>query len=187
MERKDRKTMQKATFAAGCFWCVEAIFQDLKGVEKVVSGYTGGHVANPTYEQVCTGETGHAEAVQITFDPEVVTYEDLLDVFWRVHDPTTPNRQGADVGPQYRSAVFYHDDEQKRIAERSRAEAAGLYRDPIVTEIVPAGTFYNAEVYHQNFYRLNPGQPYCRAVIEPKVRKFRKVFADALKDPAAGT
>ncbi len=184
MERTSGKTLQKATLAAGCFWCVEAIFRELKGVERVVSGYTGGHVAHPTYEQVCTGRTGHAEAVQITFDPGVVTYGELLEVFWRTHDPTTPNRQGADVGPQYRSAIFYHDDDQRRIAERSRAEAAGLYRDPIVTEIVPAGPFYEAEAYHQDFYRLNPGQPYCRAVIDPKVRKFKTAFADRLKEPA---
>lgn len=178
--------LETATFGAGCFWCVEAIFQDLKGVHQVVSGYSGGGVVNPTYQQVCTGSTGHAEAVQITFDPAVISYEELLYVFWRTHDPTTLNRQGADVGTQYRSAIFYHNDEQKAIAERSKAEtgAAGLWPNPIVTEIVPFRNFYKAETYHQNYYQDNPNQGYCRMVIDPKVRKFRKEFQDKLKEPA---
>jgi len=172
-----------ATLAGGCFWCVEAIFRELKGVHEVVPGYTGGHVANPTYEQVCTGTTGHAEAVQITYDPEVISFEDLLDVFWRTHDPTTLNRQGADVGTQYRSAIFYHDEVQKGVAEKSKAEteASGLWPDPIVTEIVPYRSFYPAEEYHRDYYRRNPNQPYCRAVIDPKIQKLRKAFREKLK------
>jgi peptide-methionine (S)-S-oxide reductase len=178
------KQLETATLGGGCFWCTEAIFQDLKGVDRVVSGYAGGSVPNPTYKQVCTGTTGHAEAVQITFDPEVISYEDLLYVFWRTHDPTTLNRQGGDVGTQYRSVIFYRDEEQKAIAERSRREtdASGLWPNPIVTEIVPFTNFYKAEGYHQNFYRTNPNQPYCRAVIDPKVRKFRKEFSEKLKE-----
>jgi peptide-methionine (S)-S-oxide reductase len=170
-----------ATLGAGCFWCVEAIFQELEGVHRVVSGHAGGEVENPTYEQVCSGETGHAEVVQITFDPHVITYQDLLEVFWRTHDPTTLNRQGNDVGTQYRSVIFYHDDEQKRLAEASKAEAQRLFDDPIVTEIVPLTAFYAAEGYHQNFYRLNPSQPYCHFVIDPKVQKFRKAYAEKLR------
>jgi peptide-methionine (S)-S-oxide reductase len=175
--------LEKATLGAGCFWCVEAIYQDVEGVHKVESGYAGGHVANPTYRQVCTGTTGHAEVAQITFDPEVISFEDILTIFWRTHDPTTLNRQGADVGPQYRSAIFYHDEEQKRIAEKSLAEteASGLWPNPIVTEIAPLDTFYVAEDYHQNYYNDNANQPYCRVVIDPKVRKFRKEFKDRLK------
>jgi peptide-methionine (S)-S-oxide reductase len=175
-----------ATFGAGCFWCVEAVFQQLRGVERVVSGYAGGKVEKPTYRQVCTGTTGYAEAVQITFDPEVISYEDLLEVFWRTHDPTTLNRQGADVGTQYRSAIFYHDDSQRAAAEKSKraAEAAGLWADPIVTEIVPFTNFYEAEDYHQNYYRTNPDQTYCRLVIDPKIRKFHKEFQAKLKEPA---
>ena len=175
--------LEKATLGAGCFWCVEAIYQDVKGVHKVESGYAGGHVANPTYRQVCMGTTGHAEVAQITFDPNVISFEDILTIFWRTHDPTTLNRQGADVGTQYRSAIFYHDEEQKRIAEKSLAEteASGLWPNPIVTEIVPLDIFYVAEDYHQNYYNDNSFQPYCRAVIDPKVRKFRKEFKDKLK------
>ncbi len=175
-----------ATFGAGCFWCVEAVFQQLRGVERVVSGYAGGTVERPTYRQVCTGTTGHAEAVQVTFDPEVISFEDLLEVFWRTHDPTTLNRQGADVGTQYRSAIFYHDDAQRAAAESSKraAEAAGLWTDPIVTEIVPFTNFYEAEDYHQNYYRENPNQGYCRMVIDPKIRKFHKEFQTKLKEPA---
>lgn len=174
---------QIATFGAGCFWCVEAIFQQLQGVARVVSGYAGGSAANPTYEQVCTGTTGHAEAVQITFDPQVIAYTDLLDVFWRSHDPTTLNRQGADVGTQYRSVIFYHTEEQQRLAEQSRreTEASKLWSGKIVTDITPFTTFYEAEPYHQNYFRLNPYQPYCRAVIDPKIRKFRKTFQEKLK------
>lgn len=172
-----------ATLGAGCFWCVEAVFQDLKGVQKVVSGYAGGSVHNPTYQQVCTGRTGHAEVAQITFDPNVISFEQLLDVFWRTHDPTTLNRQGADVGAQYRSAIFYHSDAQKAIAERSKREtdASGLWSDPIVTEIAPLTDFYAAEDYHQNYYKSNSNQPYCRAVIDPKMRKLKKEFADKLR------
>ena len=171
-----------ATLGAGCFWCVEAIFQDLKGVRKVISGYTGGTVENPTYEQVCTGTTGHAEAVQITFEPTIISYAELLDVFWRTHDPTTLNRQGADVGTQYRSAIFYHSDEQRQLAEQSKKDidASDLWPNPIVTEIVPFSNFYEAEAYHQNYFQLNPNQPYCRAVINPKVQKFRKSFREKL-------
>jgi peptide-methionine (S)-S-oxide reductase len=175
--------MEVTTLGAGCFWCIEAVFQGLKGVEKVVSGYTGGTVPNPTYRQVCTGRTGHAEVAQIAFDPDVISFEEILYVFWRTHDPTTLNRQGADVGTQYRSAIFYHDEVQKAIAEKSLAEteASGLWPNPIVTEIAPLPEFYEAEDYHQNYFSDNPNQPYCRAVIDPKVRKFRKEFASKLK------
>lgn len=178
---------QTATLAAGCFWCVEAVFSRLKGVREVVSGYAGGTVANPTYYEVCDGETGHAEAVQIIFDPAEVSFAELLDVFWRTHDPTTANRQGMDVGSQYRSAIFYHDEAQLEIAGRSKLEAgeAGIWPDPIVTEIVPFTTFYPAEPYHQDYYRLNALQPYCRMVIDPKIRKLQKLFAEKLKDPPA--
>ena len=174
--------IETATLGAGCFWCVEAVFQELKGVERVVSGYTGGSVQDPTYEQVCNGTTGHAEVIQITFDPEVITFEDLLYVFWRTHDPTTLNRQGPDVGSQYRSAIFYHNEAQKSIAEKSKQEtdAAGLWPNPIVTEISPFTKFYAAEGYHQNFYRSNPNQPYCRVMIDPKIKKFRKEFQEKL-------
>jgi peptide-methionine (S)-S-oxide reductase len=173
---------QVATFGAGCFWCVEAVFQNLKGVHRVVSGYAGGHVEHPSYDEVCNGTTGHAEVVQVTFDPNVISYQDLLEVFWRTHDPTTLNRQGGDIGTQYRSAIFYHDEEQQRLAEQSKAEtnASELWPDPIVTEIVPFTAFYEAESYHHNFYRQNPNQPYCRAVIDPKIRKLRKEFGDKL-------
>jgi peptide-methionine (S)-S-oxide reductase len=176
--------LEKATFGAGCFWCVEAVFQDLKGVQQVVSGYAGGTVENPTYRQVCNGTTGHAEVIQISFEPEIISYEDLLYIFWRTHDPTTLNRQGADVGSQYRSAIFYHDEQQKAIAEKSKqeTEASGLWPQPIVTEIVPFRNFYPAEDYHQNYYRDNPYQPYCQMVIDPKIRKFRKEFQGKLKE-----
>jgi peptide-methionine (S)-S-oxide reductase len=174
---------ERATLGAGCFWCVEAIFQQLQGVQQVVSGYAGGAVENPTYQQVCTGTTGHAEAVQITFDPQVIAYADLLEVFWRTHDPTTLNQQGADMGTQYRSAIFYHTPEQQALAEQSKRAIArsGLWPNPIVTEITPFTNFYAAEPYHQNYFRLNPHQPYCRAVIDPKVRKFQKTYQDKLK------
>jgi peptide-methionine (S)-S-oxide reductase len=173
-----------ATLGAGCFWCVEAIFQDVQGVQKVVSGYAGGTVENPTYEQVCTGNTGHAEAVQIMFDPAIIPYTDLLYIFWRTHDPTTLNRQGADIGTQYRSVIFYHTDEQKRLAEQLKQEtdASDLWPNPIVTEISPFTNFYEAEAYHHNYFRRNPSQPYCRAVIDPKVQKFRKAFQEKLKN-----
>ena len=177
------KKLETATFGGGCFWCVEAVFQDLKGVEQVVSGYSGGSVENPSYQAVCTGATGHAEVVQITYDPEIISYEELLYIFWRTHDPTTLNRQGADVGPQYRSVIFYHNDEQQVIAQKSKQEtdASGLWRNPIVTEISPLRNFYPAENYHQDYFRQNPYQPYCQMVIDPKVRKFKKEFQDKLK------
>lgn len=173
---------EMATLGAGCFWCVEAVFQNLKGVERVVSGYAGGTTANPTYQQICTGTTGHAEVAQITYDPEAISFEELLYVFWRTHDPTTLNRQGPDVGTQYRSAIFYHNDEQKAIAERSKreTEASGLWPNRIVTEITPLHKFYEGEGYHQNYYRTNPNQPYCRVIIDPKVQKFKKEFKDKL-------
>jgi len=176
--------LQTTTLGAGCFWCIEAVFQNLKGVESVVSGYTGGHVENPTYEQICTGTTGHAEVAQITFDPEVISFEDVLYVFWRTHDPTTLNRQGGDVGTQYRSAIFYDNEEQKGVAEKSKtnADESDLWPEPIVTEISQLGKFYNAEEYHQDYYKLNPNQPYCRLVIDPKIRKLKKEFSNKLKD-----
>jgi len=174
---------ETATLAAGCFWCVEAVFGRLKGVERVVSGYTGGTVPHPTYQEVCSGTTGHAEAVQIVFDPETISFAELLDVFWHIHDPTTINRQGADIGTQYRSAIFYHDERQRKIAEESKrkADASGLRHAPIVTEIVPFLNFYPAEDYHQDYYRLNPSQPYCRLVIDPKIEKLMKNFSGKLK------
>jgi peptide-methionine (S)-S-oxide reductase len=165
-------TTETATFAAGCFWCVEAVLQQLDGVLEITSGYMGGHVPNPTYEQVCTGETGHAEVVQVKFDPARIRYEQLLGWFWKLHDPTTKNREGNDVGTQYRSAIFYHSDEQRRAAEQSVPVAQQYYRDPIVTEIVPAQEFYPGERYHQDYYRQHKQQPYCRAVIAPKLDKL---------------
>jgi peptide-methionine (S)-S-oxide reductase len=178
--------LEMATLGGGCFWCLEAIYQNIKGVHSVVSGYTGGAIENPTYKQVCSGTTGHAEVVQLTYDPEIISFEDLLYIFWRIHDPTTLNRQGADVGTQYRSIILYHDEAQKAIAEKSKREAgaSGLWPNPIVTEIAPLGDFYKAEAYHQNYYRSNSYQPYCRAVIDPKVRKFRKEFQERLKQAA---
>jgi peptide-methionine (S)-S-oxide reductase len=178
--------LEITTLAAGCFWCVESVFRQLKGVEKVVSGYIGGKVPNPTYREVCDGTTDHAEAVQITFDPEVISFAELLDVFWRTHDPTTRNRQGADVGTQYRSAIFYHDERQRQTAEHSKKEAGeqDLWPGTIVTEIVPASEFYNAEDYHQDYYRLNQNQSYCRMVIDPKLKKLQKDFTDKLKTSA---
>jgi peptide-methionine (S)-S-oxide reductase len=172
-----------ATLGGGCFWCLEAVFEQLQGVQRVASGYAGGIVSDPTYQQVCTGATGHAEVVQITFDPSVITFRDILDVFFATHDPTTLNRQGPDFGTQYRSAVFCHSPEQKRIAEERIAElnAAKIWDRPIVTEVVPLQKFYAAEDYHQEYFRSNPGQPYCMAVVSPKVAKFRKQFAAKLK------
>jgi peptide-methionine (S)-S-oxide reductase len=173
----------KATFAGGCFWCTEAVYAELKGVESVSSGYIGGKVPNPTYKDVCTGLTGHAEAIEIEYDPAVVPFEKLLEVFFATHDPTTLNRQGADVGTQYRSGIFYHDDEQKRIAEEVIAElnAARIFPGKIVTEVTLASTFYPAEDYHQDYFAKNPFQPYCQAVAAPKVQKVRKVFKDLVK------
>jgi peptide-methionine (S)-S-oxide reductase len=175
--------VETTTLGGGCFWCVEAVYQNVKGVHQVVSGYAGGTVENPTYQQICTGTTGHAEVTQISFDPDIISFADLLYIFWRTHDPTTLNRQGADVGPQYRSVIFYHNEEQKSIADNSKREtdASGLWSAPIVTEIVPLTHFYKAETYHQNYYRQNSNQPYCRVVIDPKVRKFKKEFQDQLK------
>jgi peptide-methionine (S)-S-oxide reductase len=174
---------ETATFGSGCFWCSEAAFAQMKGVTRVVSGYSGGSVPDPTYEQVCGGSTGHAEVVQVTFDPAVISYPELLEVFWRSHDPTTPNRQGNDTGTQYRSVVFYHSDRQRRQAERykARIDAAGVFSAPVVTQVVPFEAFYPAEKYHQGYYAANPFQPYCRAVIGPKVDKLRQVFRDKLK------
>ncbi|WP_298405140.1 peptide-methionine (S)-S-oxide reductase MsrA [uncultured Chloroflexus sp.] len=171
--------LETATLAGGCFWCLEAVYDQVIGVQDVVSGYTGGHVHNPTYRQVCDGDTGHAEAVQIRFDPSQISYRELLEIFFSIHDPTTLNRQGADVGTQYRSAIFYHSDEQRQIAEQLVRELSEqqVFRNPIVTEIVPATTFYPAEDYHQEYFARNPYQPYCQFVVAPKVAKFHKLFA----------
>lgn len=180
----DRSSREVATLAGGCFWCLEAVFEQLRGVERVSSGYEGGHVPNPSYEQVCTGQTGHAEAVQITFDPQVISFSDLLEAFFAFHDPTTLNRQGPDVGSQYRSAIFYHSSQQKAAADQVIAElrAAGTWKRPIVTEVAPSTEFYAAEEYHGEYYQRNPDQPYCRLVIAPKVAKFRKQYLARLKD-----
>lgn len=179
--------LQTATLAGGCFWCLEAVFDEIKGVYSVESGYAGGHVPNPTYRQVCNGDTGHAEVVQIRFDPEIVSYRDLLNVFFAIHDPTTINRQGADVGTQYRSAIFYHNEEQKRTAEEliRELDAQKIWDAPIVTEVTPLDEFYMAEDYHQEFFARNPYQPYCMAVVAPKVAKFRKHFLEMLKKQSA--
>jgi peptide-methionine (S)-S-oxide reductase len=179
----NQEGLETATFGAGCFWCTEAVFQRMNGVVKVVSGYTGGQVANPSYEQICTGTTGHAEVAQITFDPKKTSYQELLEVFWRTHDPTTLNRQGNDAGTQYRSVIFYHNAQQKEIAIQSKeaAKSSGLWTDPIVTEISPLTEFYKAEKYHQNYYNQNTNQPYCVYVVGPKVEKFKKEFKEKLK------
>ncbi len=176
--------LELATFGAGCFWCVEAIFQRVEGVEKVASGYSGGHVKNPSYKEVCQGTTGHAEVCQLTYDPSVVSYEELLEIFWQTHDPTTLNRQGNDVGTQYRSVIFYHNEDQKMLAEKykKKLNESGVYKNPIVTTIEPYKSFYVAEDYHQNYFNENGSQPYCSFVIQPKVEKFKKVFKDKLKD-----
>jgi peptide-methionine (S)-S-oxide reductase len=176
-----------ATLAGGCFWCLEAVYDQLRGVEDVVSGYAGGHTPNPTYNQVCSGATGHAEVVQITFDPSVISYRDLLDVFFTIHDPTTLNRQGADVGTQYRSAIFYHSPEQKATAEQTIKELAAerVWHDPIVTEVTPLRAFYPAEMYHQEYFARNPSQGYCQMVVAPKVAKFRKHHMQRLKATSA--
>lgn len=172
-----------ATFGAGCFWCTEAVFQRLKGVEKVVSGFSGGSIKNPAYREVVSGRTGHAEVTQITFDPSVISYEELLEVFWKTHDPTTLNRQGADVGTHYRSIVLYHSSEQGDLAisYKKKLDEAGIWSDPIVTEVVPYEAFYPADGQHQDFYNQNQSQPYCTFVINPKVNKLKAVFADKLK------
>jgi peptide-methionine (S)-S-oxide reductase len=178
---------QKATLAGGCFWCLEAVFDELKGVVSVESGYSGGSVPNPSYQAVCTGMTGHAEAVQITFNPDELSYADLLRVFFSIHDPTTLNRQGADRGTQYRSAIFYHNEEQKRTAEEvmKEMEETKIWSRPFVTEVKPLESFYTAEGYHQEYYVNNRSQPYCRVVIDPKVAKFRKQFFERLKKQPA--
>ncbi len=180
-----RTGTETATLGGGCFWCLEAVYEQLKGVIQVESGYAGGAVPNPTYEQVCTGRTGHAEVVQVTFDPSELAYEQLLEVFFTIHDPTTLNRQGADVGTQYRSVIFTHDDDQRAAAESviTRFEAEGIWDDPIVTQVAPLDAFYKAEDYHQEYYRRNQGQPYCQVVIAPKVAKFRRRYADKLRQP----
>jgi peptide-methionine (S)-S-oxide reductase len=174
---------EQATLGGGCFWCLEAVFEQLRGVEKVESGYAGGSMPNPTYKTVCGGDTGHAEVVRITFDPTVISYRELLDVFFAIHDPTTPNRQGNDVGTQYRSVVFTHSPEQRTTADAvvSELTAANAFADPIVTQVLPAPEFYGAEEYHQGYYRANPAQGYCQAVVGPKVAKARKAFADKLR------
>ena len=177
------KGLETATLAGGCFWCLEAVYDELRGVEDVVSGYMGGQVANPSYRAVCTGTTGHAEVVQLRYDPAQVSYDDLLNVFFTIHDPTTLNRQGADVGTQYRSAIFYHTPEQKAAAEAAitRLNGEKLWNAPIVTQVAAVETFYPAEDYHQEYFENNPTQPYCMAVVAPKVAKFRKYFLDRLK------
>jgi peptide-methionine (S)-S-oxide reductase len=177
-------SLEVTTLGGGCFWCVEAVYQELQGVQSAISGYAGGAVEHPTYYQVCNGTTGHAEVVQITFDPRIIMFEDILYVFWRTHNPTTLNQQGYDVGTQYRSVIFYHSEQQRTMAEKSKrdTDASGLWPNPIVTEISPATTFYKAEDYHQNYYRDNPYQPYCVAIIDPKITKLRKEFRAKLKD-----
>lgn len=172
-----------ATLGGGCFWCLEAVFEQLRGVESVTSGYSGGTIGRPTYEQVCSGNTGHAEVVKVEFDPTVISFREILEIFFAIHDPTTLNRQGADVGTQYRSVIFYHSDEQKAIAEQLIAELndEAVYSRPIVTQLVPATDFYAAEDYHQGYYRGNPMQGYCQAVIAPKLAKFRQAFSEKLK------
>ncbi len=180
----DNKNLETATFGAGCFWCVEAIYQQLDGVVSVASGYSGGTVANPSYEDVCSGSTNHAEVCQVVFDTTKISFEELLEVFWSIHDPTTLNQQGHDIGTQYRSAIYYHNEHQKQLAEKYKAELnkSGAWADPIVTEITPYTAFYKAEKYHQNYYNDNSGKnPYCSIVITPKVEKFKKVFATKLK------
>lgn len=175
--------LELATFGAGCFWCTEAVFQNVKGVSKVVSGYAGGKIKNPTYREICTGTTGHAEVAQITFDPSKVSFEELLEVFWNTHDPTTLNKQGADEGTQYRSVVFYHNDDQRQAATdyKKQLEASKVFKNPIVTEISPLPDYYPAENYHQNYFELNPNQSYCQYVVRPKVEKFKKQFQSKLK------
>ena len=180
-------TLQQATFGAGCFWCVEAVFEQLEGVHSAVSGYSGGKTKNPTYKAVCTGRTGHAEVVQVTFDPAVISFDELLEVFWQTHDPTTLNRQGNDVGTQYRSAIFFHNEQQREAAEgyKKKLDASAAFDAPIVTEISPHREFFPAEDYHQQYFELNGHEPYCAAVVKPKVDKVRKVFRDKLKTAAS--
>lgn len=175
--------MEEATFGAGCFWCVEACFLDVKGIESVRPGYAGGHLKNPSYKQVCEGTTGHTEVARIVFNPEVITYPELLEMFWFVHDPTQLNRQGNDIGTQYRSAIFYHTDEQRKQAEfyKQKLEDSKVWSNPIVTEITAINNYYEAEAYHHNYFELNPGNPYCQSVVRPKVEKFKRVFEEKRK------
>ncbi|MBE9583719.1 peptide-methionine (S)-S-oxide reductase MsrA [Mucilaginibacter sp. JRF] len=182
-QAKPKTATEKATFGMGCFWCTEAIFQQLKGVKKVESGYSGGTVANPTYEDVGSGQTGHAEVIQVTYDPAVISYKDLLEVFWKMHDATTLNRQGADVGTQYRSVIFYSNADQKALAEKYKKELndQNAFGKPVVTQIAALKNFYKAEDYHQNYYKLNGSKPYCRIVIKPKMDKLEKIFKEKLK------
>lgn len=182
----DEETAGIATLGGGCFWCLEAVFDEMEGVERVVSGYSGGHVEDPTYRQVCAGTTGHAEVVQVHFDPEVTTYREVLEVFFTIHDPTTRDRQGADVGPQYRSAVFTHSEEQRRVVDDvvREIEASGAFEDPVVTEIAPFERFWPAEDEHHDYYLRNRNQPYCRVVIDPKLAKFRRTFAEKRRSRA---
>lgn len=177
------KEIEVATLGSGCFWCTEAFFLRVKGIESVVSGYSGGKVKNPTYREVCTGLTGHAEVIQVTFDPTLISYSEVLEIFWNTHDPTTLNKQGADEGTQYRSVVYYHSESQKQTAEeyKKQLDKSGVYKNPIVTEISPFTVFYPAEDYHQNYYALNPNQGYCQYVIRPKIEKFNKQYAAKLK------
>ena len=177
------ENLELATFGAGCFWCVEAIFEELNGVSSVVSGYAGGSFENPSYEDVLTGKTGHAEVCQITYDPSVLTFSDLLMVFWQTHDPTTPNRQGNDIGTQYRSVIFYHTEEQKMLAEeyKRQVDLTGTWSKPLITEITAYSNFYKAEKFHQEYFELNPNAPYCKYIIQPKLDKFKEVFKDKLK------
>lgn len=174
-------TTETATLGGGCFWCLEAVYQELKGIEQVESGYTGGQVPNPTYAQVCEGKTGHAEVIRLTYDPAVISYREILEVFFTIHDPTTLNRQGNDVGTQYRSVIYYHSPEQEETAKQVIAEMANVWDAPLVTELSPAGVYYKAETYHQNYYRENPLQGYCAFVVAPKLSKFRQTFGDKLK------
>ncbi|HEX6891423.1 MAG TPA: peptide-methionine (S)-S-oxide reductase MsrA [Chryseolinea sp.] len=184
MSEQTKTGLHLATFGSGCFWCTEAIFQNVDGVEKVESGYSGGKVKNPTYKEVCSGLTGHAEVVQLSYDPKKVSFDELLEIFWKTHDPTTLNRQGNDEGTQYRSVIYYHDEQQKKLAEqyKQKLSDAGAFDQPIVTEISPYSTFYKAEDYHQNYYNLNGNAPYCAYIIQPKLEKFKKVFKDKLKN-----
>jgi len=183
VEGSDKTSLEKATLGGGCFWCTEAVFSEVKGVTSVTPGYSGGHVRNPTYEQVCTDTTGHAEVVQVEFDPRVVTFGELLHIFFTIHDPTTPNRQGADVGTQYRSVIFYHTEQQRKTAAEVMEEItkSGIWGKKLVTQLEPLKEFYPAEEYHRNYFERNPSQPYCRMVIEPKVAKFRKHYLQMLK------
>lgn len=184
MSEPEKKEFEEATFGSGCFWCTEAVFERVKGVESVYPGYAGGTADNPSYEAVCTGTTGHAEVCRIVFDPSVISYDELLEIFWKTHDPTTLNRQGADTGTQYRSVIFYHNDEQKEKAEhyKLRLNRSGAWKDPVVTEISPLNNFFKAEEYHHHYFEKHPYQGYCSFVIAPKVEKFNKVFADKLKE-----